>query len=233
MKIARIAAAVALVSAVVAFAGVARPGEGKSDTTTGSPSITVNGNGAVTAVPDRAGFSFGVSTSGDTATKALAESSAAVSQVIAALKKAGIAEADIQTEQVSLSQRTDDNGNPVKGYTAENAVDVTVRDLSKAGTVIDAAVAAGANQVSGPELSRSDQDVLYRQALQNAMTDARAKAETLASSGNVTLGQVLDIVEGSAPAPVPMTAKAGAETTPVQPGTQEIDGSVTVTYAVS
>jgi uncharacterized protein YggE len=103
--------------------------------------------------------------------------------------------------------------------------------------VIDAAVNAGANQVYGPSLSHGDQDELYRQALKAAVANARANAQALASASNLSLGRVTTIVEGGgAPQPVPFAAaadKAMAESTPIEPGTQETTASVTVTFSVS
>ena len=109
---------------------------------------------------------------------------------------------------------------------------MTLRDLGSAGVVVDAAVAAGANQVSGPSLSRSDQDVLYRQALKLAMADAKAKAEAIASGGGISLGAVTTVVEGGSPTPLPGIESSKA-ITPIEPGTEQIAASVTVTYAIS
>jgi uncharacterized protein YggE len=98
--------------------------------------------------------------------------------------------------------------------------------------VIDAAVAAGANQVYGPSLSRSDQDDLYRQALRTAYADARAKAQVLAAAAGLSVGRVLAMQE-SGGVPVPLVDRAGAAETqvPIEPGTQSIQASVTVTFA--
>jgi uncharacterized protein YggE len=102
--------------------------------------------------------------------------------------------------------------------------------------VIDAAVNAGANQVYGLSLSHGDQDELYRQALKAAVANARANAQALASASNLSLGRVTAIVEGGgAPQPVPFAAadKAMAESTPIEPGTQQTTASVTVTFSAS
>ena len=98
--------------------------------------------------------------------------------------------------------------------------------------MVDAAVAAGANQVSGPSLSSSDQSALYLQALKKAMADAKAKAEAIASGGGVSLGAVTTVVEGGAPTVFP-SATAGKDVTPISPGTEQITATVTVTYAIS
>jgi uncharacterized protein len=119
---------------------------------------------------------------------------------------------------------------------ATNTVSATIKELAKAGALIDAAVNAGANQVNGPSLSHGDQDALYRQALKAAVANARANAQVLASAANVSLGRVTTIVEGGgAPQPIPFAAadKAMAESTPIEPGTQQTTANVTVTFSVS
>lgn len=194
--------------------------------------ITVTGTGSLRAVPDRAEFSFGVQTDGRTATQALNSNAAEMRKLIAALRAAGVASADIQTQHVSLSPRTSDDGEIV-GYTATNTVSARIRDLDRAGAVIDAAVEAGANQVYGPALTRSDATELYREALRAAYADARAKAQTLAGAAGASLGRAFVIVEaGSSPIPV-ADERSGAPATPIEPGTQEVTATVTITFATS
>jgi uncharacterized protein YggE len=233
MKLALLAATAL---AAAAFAGVLQPsgahGSSAADATPSS-SITVTGTGSTTVTPDRASFSFGTVSQSKTATAALAASSEAVARVISALEKAGVARADIQTAEVSLSPRTNDAGDTILGYTASNTVTATVRSLAAAGATIDAAVGAGADQVSGPGLLSSDQASAYRDALKSAVADARAKAQTLAAASGTTLGRITAIVEGGpAPMPLPAANVSRSDTTPVEPGTQDIDAMVTVTFAV-
>jgi uncharacterized protein YggE len=123
----------------------------------------------------------------------------------------------------------------VEGYTAQSSVSATVRQVAQAGAVIDSAVAAGANQVSGPSLARGDQSELYRRALRAAVDDARASAQAIAAAANVSLGRVTAVVEGGgAPQPLPFAADkaAAAESTPIEPGTQQVTATVTVTFSV-
>jgi uncharacterized protein YggE len=203
---------------------------GSTDSTP-SGGITVNGTGAATTVPDRAAFSFGVTDQAPTASAALARNSDAIAKVIAALKAHGIAEADIQTQSVSLSPRTSDRGDIV-GYTASNSVSAQTT-VAKAGETIDAAVAAGATDVSGPAFTTSDEASLYRQALKAAVADAKTKAQALAAAAGVSLGGVTTIDE-SGSAPIPFIDKAAGPTaTPVQPGTEKITANVTVTFALA
>jgi hypothetical protein len=224
----------ALLLAASAIAGVAQPHLGRAADTTPARAITVTGNGKVTVVPDQASFGFSADTRADTAKTALARNADLAATVVAALKAAGVASADIQTQQVMLSPQTNDDGTQVVGYTASTTVSVDTT-IAKAGAIVDAAVGAGATGVSGPSLSRSDQDAQYRDALKQAVADAKQKAEALASAGGLTLGGVRAMVEGSGVTPIPFAAAkaADAASVPIEPGTQEIDATVTVTYDAS
>src|SRR5918994_1054604 len=192
--------------------------------------ITVQGTASVEVVPDRAELTFGVESQGDTARAALAANAAEIRKVIAALKAAGAV--DLETQYVSLSPRYNER-NEAQGFTASNSVSATVRQIARAGAVVDAAVAAGANQVYGPNLSSGDQTELYREALEAAVANARASAQALASASGLALGRVTAIVEGgAAPQPLPFAAadKAlEAGSTPIEPGTQQVTAVVSVT----
>ena len=235
MKPLRILIAAAFVLAVAALAGVGQPQSARGqEPDTPSRSITASGIGSVTTVPDRAHFSFGVQAQSRTASQALEAADAQLRRVVAALREAGVAQADIQTEQISLSPRTSEDGAQIVGYTAISSVSVRVRNLDRAGPVVDAAVGAGANQVYGPSLTRSDQDALYRNALRVAYADARARAQALAEAAGVTLGAMSATVEGGGSVPMPMAAgRAEDAKATVEPGTQEIQASVSVTFAIS
>lgn len=234
MKLARLALLAAGGVAVAAFAGVFQPSGANSapgDTPTGG--ITVFGTGSANVTPDRASFSFGTVSQAATANAALTASSQSVARVVAALKKAGVAQADIQTSDVSLSPRMNDNNNEIVGYTASNTVTATIKKLGDAGDVVDAAVAAGANQVYGPNLLASDQDAVYRTALKAAVAEARTKAETLAAGSSSTLGKITAIVEGGGSTPMPMAVGAAKDSSvSIEPGTQKIEATVSVTFAI-
>ena len=235
MKILRILALAALGLVVAALAGAARP-ESASGLAAQlrAEGITVNGTGSIRAVPDRADFSFGVQSTGRTASAALDANSAEMRRVIAALREAGVAAADIQTQHVALSPRLSDNGEAIIGYIAQNTVSAHLRDLDRAGAVIDGAVAAGANQVYGPSLTRSNAAELYRNALRASVADARTKAQAIAAAAGVALGAVVGVTEtGGAPMPLAEKGTAATDAAPIEPGTQEIQASVTVTFAVA
>ena len=225
----------AVVGAVLAVlvAGATRAGGAPSAAP--QHSIVVAGQGTVSARPDRAQLSFGVSSDAKSASAALRANAAEMTKVIAALKAQGIAAADLRTDLVSLSPRYSQNGETVVGYTATNSVSATVRNLAKIGAIIDAAVGAGANQVSGPNLVRSSATALYRVALRAAIADARGKARTIAAASGLHIRRITDVSESSAaPAPMPLTAKASADaSTPVETGSTLVEATVTVTFAVA
>ena len=226
-----------LLLAAAAIAGVAQPRLGHSATTpaTADRTITVTGSGSVTAVPDRASFSFSVDTRGATASAALSSNADEAQAVVNALKSAGVAAADLQTTSVSLDPQTSQDGTKIIGYAASSSVSVTV-PIGKAGPIVDTAVKAGATGVSGPSLDVSDQDAFYAAALKNAVANAKAKATTLADAAGLQLGAVQTVVEGSSQSPVVFHAAAPADASgsvPIEPGSQEIDATVTVTYSAS
>jgi uncharacterized protein YggE len=235
MTLVRIAAVASLALVVAALGGVARPEAAQSADEATPAGLTVTGLGSVRTVPDRASFSFGVETQAATARAALTQNAAEAKKLLDALRAAGIAAADLQTSQVSLNPRTDERGTGIVGYSATTTVTATVRELSRAGAVVDAAVDAGANTVSGPSLTRGDTDAQYRQALRLAYADASTKAEALAAAAGKTLGAVTAIVESSSGSVPYAVAKDAAASTAVEiaPGTQSVDAVVTVTFAVS
>jgi uncharacterized protein YggE len=223
----KIAVVLGLVVAAVATVAVLQPGgAGAVDPPPTTDTVTVSGDGVVLAVPDRAEVSAGVETRAPTAKAALQANAAAMADVLDALRAGG--GTDVTTQTVSLSTSFDDKGTP-NGFVASNIASATVA-FSKAGALIDAAVAAGANTVYGPSPSRSDADALYRQALAKAVADAGERAAVLAKAAGRELGRVTAISESGA-APVPVFAKAAADaSTPVVSGPQETTASVSVTY---
>jgi hypothetical protein len=199
-----------------------------------SRTITVNGTGIVTTVPDEAQFTFGVSTTAATAKAALGANATRMTRLIAALKQAGIAPADIQTAEISLSPNTNENGSKVLSFTASNTVTVKTKQIAKAGAIVDAAVGAGANLVSGPSLGPSDQQVLQRRALKAAVADARGRALAISQAARVRLGAVISVSEtSSSPVQFAPTAKAAASpATPVEPGSVQVEEDVTAVFAI-
>lgn len=233
MKIVQLGVLAAVLAAAVALAGVGRP-EPAQAVSPGTRSVTVSGSGSVDAVPNRAGLVVGVSSDAATAKAALAANAEKASRVLEALRSAGVSRSDLQTQDVTVAPRWNEQGRP-DGFTAHTSVQVKVQDVKQAGALLDTAVAAGATETSGPSFDRGDRDALYRNALKDAFADARAKAATLAGEAGASLGPVLRIEESPAVSggPVPMYAAADRAQTPVEPGTQEVQATVSVTFSLS
>ena len=225
----RIALVALLLLAAAGLAGALRPdGAAAVEAPDRVDTVTVTGEGIVTAVPDRAQVSAGVESRAATARGALQANATAMEKVLDALRARGAE--DVTTQTVSLSTAFDEQGRP-NGFVASNVASAET-SLAGAGALIDAAVAAGANQVYGPSLSRSDADELYRGALAKAVDDARQRAAILAKAAGRELGGVTTMVEsGASDSPVFAKAEAARDaSTPIVSGSQETAAMVSVTY---
>jgi uncharacterized protein YggE len=234
MKLLSIAVLGAALATAVAFAGVGRPGDAHGSSAPTDRTVTVSATGTARGAPDTAHFTFGVETEGATAKAATAANAAKMRSVIAALRRQGIAAADLRTEDVSVYPRRSDTG-VLEGYAASSTLSVTLHRVAKAGAIVDVAVAAGADDTSGPQFDRSSKLGLTQLALREAFANARAKAETLAREADAQLGEVqrIDATEAQ-PQPMPLYADTmRAAATPVQPGTEHVQASVTVTFSLS
>lgn len=228
----RILLAVAAGFSVIALAGaVGLPDlAGAQDPPAADPdTLTVSGIGTVTAEPDEAQMSFGVETRGATAKAAVSANADAARKVINALRQAGARE--LATQYVSVYPVSGETGK-IEGYAASNSVSA-VSDVGDAAGLIDAAVEAGANQVSGPVMSSKNAEALYRQALAKAVDEARARAEVLAKAAGRSLGAIHAIVEGGGSEPIPYAARDAVESsTPIVPGRQDTTATVSVTFVL-
>lgn len=214
----------------------------------GGTLLSLSAEGKVTRAPDIATFSAGVVSQGSTASAAMTANAADMTRVIAALKKAGVADKDIQTSNLSLSpvyqpQRNLPDGRVepaqprIVGYQANNTVSVRQRRLAEMGKVIDALVTAGANQVNGPGFELDDPEPAQDEARTAAMKKARARAELYARAAGLRVGRILSISESggwSPPQPVMyrMAAMdaAPAPSTPVQAGELQMTVNVSVQF---
>ena len=191
----------ALALALVALAGCGAAAT-TGTTTAGATANTVTASGAGTAqaVPDTAEMSFGVTTTSPNAKSALDEASKIAEQIASAVKKQGIADEDIQTQDVSVYPQTvDQDGKQViTGYQASLSVRVKVRDIAKLGEVISAANAAGANDISGPTFTVDDPAPARAQAIDEAVADARKSAEAMAKAAGKSVGEVLSMSSSDA-----------------------------------
>ena len=200
--------------------------------------ITISGHGEVRAVPDTAMLSAGVSTDGPTAAAALSANNLRMQAVMAAIKKLGVPDKDIRTANFSVSpQYANISGQAphITGYRASNQVEVRLEDIGKLGTVLDALVAAGANQMNGVSfLIRNDAELLT-QARVAAVAEARAKAETFANAAGVGLGSILSIGEQGGGVIVPefsIQAEKAVRSVPVALGEQSVGADVTIVWEI-
>jgi uncharacterized protein YggE len=201
--------------------------------------LDVVATGEANRVPDIARISAGVVTSAATATAALEQNAARMATVRAALKRAGIADRDIQTSSINLfpDYRQDERGNNPQliGYRASNEVSVRFRDIANTGKILDTLVAQGANQISGPNLSIDKPEAGLDEARTKALAVARARAELYARALGKRVGRVLAVSEaGPSFAPYGKVAvqsmARGADTNLIEPGEQTLSVTLNVSY---
>ena len=202
--------------------------------------VTVVGIGKASATPDIARVTLGVDVIKPQLNPALAEVNTKTANVIAAIKKVGIADKDIRTLEFSVfpQQSYGPTGpGPITGYRVTNSVRVTVRDLSKVGALLDSATNVGANTVSNLTFTLEDDATMQTDARTNAIKDAKTKAVALAKEAGVELGQVMMISEAATSSPFPIlqnsamaAAQNGGGGAEIAPGLQDISVQVQVTY---
>jgi uncharacterized protein YggE len=201
--------------------------------------IRVTGEGRASAAPDVARVTIGVDAQDKALARATADATARMKKVVAAIEKAGVASKDVRTSRYAVEvQRTYEKPNPgaIVGYRVSNQVQVTVRDLSRLGAILDQVVAAGSNDVGALSLEKDDPSAERARALEAAMADARAKALVLAKAAGAALGEALQVSEGGrGPTPVfreGLVAARAAADVPVSPGELEVLATVDVTFAL-
>lgn len=205
------------------------------------PTLTVSAEGKVARAPDIADISGGVVTIAPTAAAAMADNARRMTAVVAAVRKAGIAERDIQTAGLSLQPqyRYDNNQPPaLTGYQATNTVNLRIRKLADTGRLLDALVAVGANQLNGPNFRVDAADAALDEARTAAVATARARAELYAKAAGVHIKRIVSISEsGGNPEPRPIMARAMAmkaadAETPVSPGEVSLTVNVTMVFEI-
>ena len=201
--------------------------------------LDVSASGEVTRVPDLAIISAGVQTLQPTASGAIEQNATRMERVRAALKRAGIADRDIQTSSINLNPeyRYVENQPPVlTGYRASNNVNVKFRDLKRTGTILDALVAEGANQISGPNLTIDKPEAAYDEARVKAIAAGQQRAELYARALGKRVVRILSVSEsgGYVPAPMPyardMAMASSAAKTEIDPGTQALSVTVSMSF---
>jgi hypothetical protein len=199
--------------------------------------ISVSGEASVSVPPDLAQIDAGVSTEARTAREASEANNTTMGKVLLALKGAGIEEKDYQTSRLSLQPQYAPNRsgpNAVAGYRAANRVTVKLRDVSKVASTIDILVGAGANELGGISFMVSAASKLLDDAREQAIADARRKAEIYARAAGVTLGSPVSISEEGAAGPAPFRKMAAgmAAAAPVAQGEETLQVTVSVVWAI-
>ena len=207
--------------------------------------LNVSGNGSVSLAPDIAYIYIGVHTDNTDLATAVNKNNTQTQALVDALKNAGVAGADIQTSNFSvytnnnqsfdkLTGQTTDNGTY---YSVDNTVYVTIRDLTKLGSLLNTAVGAGANSINSISFDVADKAAAMAQARQKAMTNASTLAAELAKTAGLKLGDIQSITY-SDNSPMPYygmgggSASAPNASVPIQPGQTQISVTVSVTYDI-
>lgn len=210
------------------------------DTTPGQLHITVQGTASAT--PDLARLNAGVVAQAATASQAMADQRNRMTRVMAAIRKAGIAERDIQTSGINLSPlytRGENRNAPprISGYQASNQVNVIVRDLTKVGAGLDALVESGANNIGQVSFGFSNQAELVEKARANAIAELKKRRDFYRDVGELKIGRLINLSEGGGhrpPQPMMMMdrAESSKAVTPIAPGQSEVSVSLSATYEI-
>jgi uncharacterized protein len=201
--------------------------------------LDVSATGEVTRVPDVAIISAGVVTRQPTASAAIQENATRMERVLAALKRAGVAERDIQTSSINLNPeyRYQENRAPqLVGYTASNQVSIRFRDIRNTGKILDALVAEGANQINGPTLTIDKPEAALDEARLKALANGRARADVYARALGRRVARIVSISEsgGSYPVPPPMPmmmeARAQNADSKILPGEQKLQVTLSIVF---
>lgn len=201
--------------------------------------LDISATGESTRVPDVAIISAGVVTRASTAGAAIQENSARMDRVLAALKRAGVADRDVQTSSISLNPeyRYQENKPPeLVAYSASNQVSIRFRDIRNSGKILDALVAEGANQINGPTLTIDKPEAALDEARVNAIASGRARADLYARALGKRVVRVVSVSEGAGnypvPPPMPMVERMSAQAadTKIVAGEQKLQVSVSMVF---
>jgi uncharacterized protein YggE len=227
---------------VAALAAMATPATAEVHLTSPGPIVDLTVHESVEAEPDLVTVGAGVTTQAPTAVEAMRTNAQAMDAVIARIKSLGVPERDIQTTGISLGAQYDydqeSRRQVFRGYQVSNRVSVKLRDVPRTGEVLDALVAAGATDLSGPDFSIEDDTGARAQARKAAMESAQAQALEYARAAGYSGIRLLEISESvAAPPPMPyargVALEAASAKTPVQPGLVEAGVTIHVTYEMT
>jgi uncharacterized protein len=204
------------------------------------PSIVTRGHAIVTARPDRAYVTIAAESRSKVSSEAQKQNAAAMTAVLQKIEQAGVAKDAIRTIGYELRPEFDyANGRQTfRNYLARNTVEVRLDDIDRVGVVIDAAASGGATTITGIRFDVRNRAALERDALRQAVADARGRADAAAAGAGATIDRILRVEEDGAPIepPRPMmrmaATQAGDASTPVEPSTIEIEARVTLTVAL-
>jgi len=199
-------------------------------------SITVTGTGQVSGEPDTLTANFAVAADASTVGEALKRANAAATRMRDSLVRAGVARADLQTSNVDITARRNDK-EKITGYTVNQGLTATIRNLPRAGALMSAAIAAGgdAARLNGVSFAIEDDDALLAEARRKAFADARGKAELYAREAGRPLGRVLRVTEVTPGfgGPVDHSMAVADSPVPIEPGRQQLTATVTVEWALN
>jgi len=205
--------------------------------------LDLSATGSVSVVPDQAHVSSGVVTRADTAAAALRANSQAMTRVFAELRRAGVAERDMQTRQLTVSPvytqpGRDTNQSPqITGYEARNTVTALIRDLDRTGPVIDALVNAGANQLEGVRIGYSREDEARNEARRAAVAELHARRDLYAEAAGFRIVRLISFTESGGYRPesgmYAMSMRADSGSTPVAAGEMTIEVIVNAGWEIA
>lgn len=203
--------------------------------------ISITGNGSATSPPDMATINTGVVTQGKNAADAMKANNEIMAKLMAALKAQKIPAKDVQTSDFSVSPQyaRDDRGRTqqeIVGYRVSNQVRVVIRNLPELGKVLDTLVSTGSNRVSGISFGITDSDGILNEARNNAIADARSKANLYAQALGIKVGKVVSVSESSVIAPRPQffaRAAMADSAVPIASGEQELTATIDVVFAIA
>jgi hypothetical protein len=206
------------------------------------PILSVQGSGSSRTDPDEATVRLGVLSQAPTAREAMQQVNQTANAILAAVRKLGVSDKDIQTSELNLgpvySQTPPERGGEprISGYQASNVVSIRLTKMDQVGPVVDAGLGAGANRLDGVAFGLQNEEAARADALAQAAAAARTKAAALAKALNVRLAEIVEVVEGGVTVFTPMRSRMAMEAmsadTAVSPGQVGVDASLTLRYRI-
>lgn len=243
MKKTTVALAAALTLSALPLLG--QPPQPRETTEPVVPVLSVQGSGSSRVDPDEANVRLGVLAQAPTAKAVMQQVNQTANAILAAVRKLGVPEKDIQTSELNLSpvyaQGSPDGGDRggeprISGYQASNVVSIRLTKLDLVGPVVDAGLGAGANRLDGVVFGLQNDEAARSDALAKAAAAARTKAAALAKALNVRLAEIVEVVEGGVTVFTPIRSRMAMDSmssdTPVSAGQVGVDASLTLRYRI-